>query len=365
MIGGKSSIEAWAVACLAALQAGTLVGCDQSGEARVAETATVAAPPAVVQPTVSAPVPITRSSVQVEFVPRVLDLGPIVPNKAASGTVQIRNVGDRHVRILSVKASCKCTTIGDLRGTVIAPGASVPLQAELEPQPMTGVRTATITVIFEGADQPYQVDLRAEVTLAIRLTPSVLNLASGVTSGQIVVAAIDGRTFNILSANRRTPVFVDFDPEVDEPRSSYMLRWDLTQETLQRSLDTWWVIETDHPEAPLADAWVRHLSTIDVSGRKRGWQVPGRRTIIGLVDQDGSKDFTIDVKAIGTDAIYTIRSMASDFNAKLVNFERKGIDAVCTVRITPKAGFTGLLYGPIELLASSGVCRHDVIGKVR
>ena len=365
MIGGKSSIEAWAVACLAALQAGTLVGCDQSGEARVAETATVAAPPAVVQPTVSAPVPITRSSVQVEFVPRVLDLGPIVPNKAASGTVQIRNVGDRHVRILSVKASCKCTTIGDLRGTVIAPGASVPLQAELEPQPMTGVRTATITVIFEGADQPYQVDLRAEVTLAIRLTPSVLNLASGVTSGQIVVAAIDGRTFNILSANRRTPVFVDFDPEVDEPRSSYMLRWDLTQETLQRSLDTWWVIETDHPEAPLTDAWVRHMSTIDLSGRNRAWRVPGKRSIIGYVDQGGSKEFTIDVKTIGTDAIYTIRSMASDFNAELVSFERKGVDAVCTVRITPKAGFTGLLYGRIEMVASSGACRYDVIGKVR
>ena len=288
-----------------------------------------------------------------------------MPNKAASGTVQIRNVGDRHVRSLSVKASCKCTTIGGLRGTVIAPGASVPLQAELEPQPITGVRTATITVIFEGADQPYQVDLRAEVTLAIRLTPSVLNLASGVTSGQIVVAAIDGRTFNILSANRRTPVFVDFDPEVDEPRSSYMLRWDLTQETLQRALDTWWVIETDHPDAPFTDARVRHLSTIDSSARSRAWKVPSRRSIIGFVEQGSSKDFTIEVKTIGRDAIYTIRSLARDFNAELVDFERKGVDAVCTVRITPRAGFTGLLYGAIELLASSGTCRHDVIGKVK
>jgi len=365
MISGSSPIEGWAVACLAVFPAGTMVGCDQSDEARVTEAATVTELPAVVRPTVSAPAPITRSSVQVEFDPPILDLGPVLPNKAASGTVQIRNVGDRHVRILSVKPSCKCTTISDLTGTVIAPGASVLLEAELEPQPITGMRTATISVIFEGADEPYQLDVRAEVTMAVRVSPSILNLASGETTGHIVVASIDGRTFNVLSSNRRTPVFVDYDPEFDEPRSSYMLRWDLTQETLDRSLDRWWVIETDHPDAPLTDAWVRHLSTIDVSGRKRGWQVPGRRTIIGFVDQDGSKDFTIDVKAIGTDAIYTIRSMASDFNAKLVNFERKGIDAVCTVRITPKAGFTGLLYGPIELLASSGVCRHDVIGKVR
>jgi len=288
-----------------------------------------------------------------------------VPNKAASGTVQIRNVGDRHVRILSVKASCKCTTIGNLIGTVIAPGESVPLEAELEPQPITGMRKATISVIFEGASEPFQVDLRAEVTMAVRVSPSILNLASGQTSGHIVVAAIDGRTFNVLSANRRTPVFVDFDPEFDEPRSSYVLRWDLTQETHLRSLDRWWVIETDHPDAPLTDAWVRHLSTIDLSGRNRSWQVPARRSIIGYVDQGGSKDFTIDVKKIGNDAIYTVRSMASDFNAELVSFERKGADAVCTVRITPKAGFTGLLYGPIELLATSDACRHDVIGKVR
>ena len=370
MIGGKRSIEAWSVACLAALLAGTMVGCDQSGEARmpeaeVVEIATVAAPPTVVQRTVSAPAPLVRSSVQVEIVPQVLDLGPIVPNKAASGSVQIRNVGDMPVRILSVKASCKCTTIGDLTGTVIAPGASVALEAELEPQPITGLRTATISVIFEGANEAYLVDLRAEVTLAVRVSPSYLNLASGETTGHIVVASIDGRPFNVLSSNRRPPVFVDFDPEFDEPRSSYMLRWDLTQETLTRSLDRSWVIETDHPDAPFTDARVRHLSTIDSSAPSRAWKVPSRRSIIGFVEQGSSKDFTIEVKKIGRDAIYTIRSLARDFNAELVDFERKGVDAVCTVRITPRAGFTGLLYGAIELLASSGTCRHDVIGKVK
>ncbi len=365
MIGGKGPVEVWAVACLAALQATTIVGCDQSGEARVAETATVTAPPADIPPTVSAPAPITKSSVQIQFVPQVLDLGPVVPNKAATGSVQIRNVGDRHVRILSVKPSCKCTTIGDLTGTVIAPGDFVIMEAELEPQPMTGMRTATISVIFEGADEPYQLNLRAEVTRAIRVSPSILNLALGETSGHVVVASIDGRTFNILSANRRPPVFVEFDPALDELRSSYILRWDLTQETLQRALDRWWVIETDHPYAPLTDAWVRHMSTIDLSAANRGWRVPAGRTIIGFVDRGGSKDFTIDIKTIGNDAIYTVRSLARDFNAELVSFERKGVDAVCTVRITPKAGFTGLLYGPIEMLAGSGASRHDVIGKVR
>jgi len=373
MTGGKSTIEILSVACCAALQAGTMVGCDQSGEARsanvqvteIAAVAAVAAPPGVVQRTVSAPAPLMRSSVQVEIVPQILDLGPIMPNKAASGSVQIRNVGDTPVRILSVKASCKCTTLGDLTGTVIAPGASVTLEAELEPQPITGLRTATISVMFEGADQVYQVDLRAEVTLAVRVSPNILNLASGDTTGHIVVESIDGQPFNVLSSNRRPPVFVDFDPDFDEPRSSYMLRWDLTQETRTRSLDRWWVIETDHPDAPLTDAWVRHMTTIDLSGRNRGWQVPGKRSIIGFIEQGGSKDFTIEVKKIGSDAIYTIRSLARDFNAELINFERKGVDAVCTVRITPRAGFTGLLYGPIELLASAGTCRYDVIGKVK
>ncbi len=384
MIGGTRRIGAYPVACIAvciaALQTAMFAGCDQSGEATVAETATVAEPlasaavdaarqqaepPRVVQPTVSAPAPVAMSTVRIEFDPPIIDMGPVVPNQAVSKVIQIRNPGDKPVRILSVKPSCKCTTIGDLTGTIIAPGESVPLEAELEAQPFTGVRTASISVVIEGASDAFTVDLRAEVTLAVRVTPSILNLASGQTTGHIVVASVDGQTFNVLSSNRRPPDFVGFDPDFDEPRSSYVLRWDLTDAVAQRALDRWWIIESDHPDAPLTDAWVRHMSTIDFPSRSRPWRVPSRRSIIGFVDKGGSKDFTIDVEKIGTDAIYAIRSLTSDFTAELISFERKDNDAVCTVRITPKPGFTGILYGRIDMLASSTDHKHDVIGKVR
>ncbi len=47
-----------------------------------------------------------------------------------------------------------------------------------------------------------------------------------------------------------------------------------------------------------------------------------------------------------------------------MSVERRGADAICTVRVTPKPGYRGLLIGPIELFSSESWHQMDVVGKV-
>ena len=381
MTGEQSRIGGWAVTALAAC-ALTLGGCEGYSEAGPTEVAVVAQPPAspvvnvgqVAQETdppadvlpVPAAIPLPATAYSIEFDPPILDMGFVPPNQDSAGSIEMRNTGTQPIRILSVKASCKCTTLEDLVGKVILPGESMPLKAVLDGRAVTGVRTATITVVFDGIPAPMRVDLRVEVAMAVRALPGIINLASGDTTGHISVESIDGRPFNILAAHSRPPKFVGFDPDLDEPRSKYVLQWDLTEEEAQGRLRRWWVIETDHPDCPLTDAWIRHITTIERPPRGRLWSVPGRRSLIGLIEPGGFADFTVDIKDIpANDAIYAVRSLSADFNAELLGFERDGVNGVCTIRVVPRSEFTGLLYGRVELLASTYTHGQDVIGKVQ
>ncbi len=346
--------------CLLAVAVALGSGCENSGEAGTAETPVVAAPLAA-----GAVVPaVEPAAFQIKLEPQLLDLGVVAPNQDATGTVTIWNLGADPVRILSVRPSCKCTTLDDLAGRVIEPGGSATMTARLDGRAVMGVRTATIRILIEGAPAPYQLDLRAEVSLPVRMTPGILNMVAE-TSGHVVVEAIDGRPFNILAANGQPPVYVDFDPDLDAPQPSYLLKWDLTEEKAAGRLDRWWIVETDHPECPLADAWVRDLTTIQMPPRGRPWTVIGMRSNVGLIEPGGSGEFTLDIKNIGAaNAIYSVQSLSDEFSAELLNFERKGADAVCTIRITPRAAFTGLLRGRVEFIATTYTHRQDVIGKV-
>ena len=165
MTGEQSRIGVWAVASLAA-GAMTLGGCGGSPETGSTEVAVAARPlaspvanlgqvadandPATDAVPAPAAIPPPATAYSIEFDPPILDMGFVAPNQGATGSVEMRNTGSRPIRILSVKPSCKCTTLEDLTGRVIQPGKSMTLKAALDARSVTGVRTATITVIFDG-----------------------------------------------------------------------------------------------------------------------------------------------------------------------------------------------------------------------
>ena len=361
-----------------AIACGVACGCERTGEAgapagrpttvgagRQADGAGGAGrtPPIVTAPQTPTTRPATMVP-RIQFDPPVLDYGFLKPYEDATATARVRNVGAAPVRILQVRESCKCTSINDLTDTVIPPGGSVDLTARLQGRATAGTRKAQIRIVLEGADQVYTLELRAEVTLSIRITPAILNLAGGGHTGTVVIESMDGRPFNVLAADEKPPVFVGYDPDLDQPRTSYVLEWDLTREAAERRLRRWWVIETDHPDCPLVDAWVRHLTTIERPPRGRAWRVADRRALLGAIKAGRYVDFTVNVRNIGTDEIYAVQSLSAEFDAQLLAFEPNGTDGICTVRVTPRAGVDGFFMGPVQFIAAIHTHDIDVLGKV-
>ena len=390
----RREIRMVGVVGLAALLLG---GCEQSGEAKTASPASPAAAttsrdagstPSASEPTLSTATPRRPATNQgtrqvtlgdkpttrperlgrppVKFDPPILDFGYLKPNEKGVATIQIRNVGEEPIKILQASPSCRCTALGNVRGKVIAPGSSIPMAVQLDGRSTFGTRTASIKFVFQGYSQALDFDLKADVAFAVRPWPSILNTVKGDLVGQMVVESVDGRSFNVLAADRKPPRFVGFDPLFDAPRSRYVLEWDVTEYTAD-TMPRWWVIETDHPEAPLVDAQVRHkelLAQTRKYSRGRGWRVEDRRVILGLSPVGEPIEFGATIVKLGADQIHAVRSLSRDFNAELVNFERKGRNADCTVRITPRADFRGLLLGRIEFLSSSASQRINIVAKL-
>ena len=328
-----------------------------------AATPTVAASGGLqVPPTQPATVP--SEPAPVVFDPPAVDLGYILPNQTVNTIIQVGNTGDKPLKITLVKPSCTCTTLNDLAGTVIPPGESVSLTAQVKARSMPSRLTSSITFLFDGYAESSQVSISAQVTRPIRTEPQLFNCVTGKPlSGRVAVESIDGRPFTILAADRQPPEYIGFDPATDEPRNAYALRWDVSQYT-EQTMPGWWLIETDHPDCPIVDVWVRHQWNFPERVPGRPWRLRTQHVVIDGINAGETAEFTVDIAKLGRDDIYSVNSLSNEFDAKLVSIQRNGADAEATVRITPAAGHHGLLYGTIEFLSGAYYQELTVIGTV-
>lgn len=356
-------------------------GCEESGEASTDgrdNAGTNATPPAtapsgtrLIQPNLGATAGDARVGSlgvrpSVEMDPPEVDLGFVMPNQEVSTTVMIRNTGDTPITIAAIRPSCKCTSLNNLAGYVIAPGDEVPMRASVEKRAVLSPIKANVNVIFEGYSDPVEIPIYGEVSRAVRASPSYFNCTKGVVSGRVVIESIDDRPFNILSAQGEAPDFIGFDPEIDEPISSYTLNWDVSKYTTE-TIPEWWVLETDHPQAPLVDIKVRHMWAIQkllVGVKGRPWHPASQHLVLDPIPSGGAGEVVLGINTLGRDEITRAQSLSNDFDVELVSVERKGVNAECTLRIIPRAGHEGLLYGQIQLLANRGYAVIVVISTV-
>lgn len=287
------------------------------------------------------------SSATVIATPAMLDLGFMRPNQNAVGTVTLRNTGTVPAKVIAVTPSCKCTTTSNVAGMEIAPGATLSFDATLEGAPVPGVRTSNIRIAIEGMQSPIEVKVKGEVSQPVRAVPAYLNCVGGKNlSGRMVVESIDKRPFTILSANGSAPSIGGWDPAKDSPRSTYLLSYDLGDGS--GDLPPFWIVETDHPDAPLVDLKVRHESV----SSKLALRLSDYRASAGRIDPGatGSVTFTsMDPQ----EPIINVESLTPDATLKL-----EGADAVpggtqARISLTPKAGHAGLLLVPARLATPS------------
>ncbi len=309
------------------------------------------------------PAAVPSDPAPVVFDPAAVDLGYILPNQKVNTIIQVRNTSEKPLKITLVKPSCTCTTLNDLTGTVIPPGESVSLTAQIKARSMPSRLTTSVTFLFEGYPESSRVSISAQVTRPIRTIPHIFNCTTGELSGSVVVKSIDGRPFTISAANRQPPEYISFDPATDEPRNSYVLRWDVSQYT-EQTMPGWWMIETDHPDCPVVDVWVGHRWNRPERVPGRLWRLRTQHVVIDGIKAGETAEFTVEIAKLGRDDIYQVISLSNEFDAERVSIQRNGVDAEVTVRITPAAGHHGLLYGTIEFLSSAHYQKLMVIGTV-
>ena len=291
----------------------------------------------------------------VEIVPNILDFGFIPPNEDAEGSAKIFNRGTEPLMILAAEPSCKCTTLSDLGGTTIPPGESVDLAAVLEGAPNTGPKTASIKVLFDGYSVVEVVDLKAEITLPIRAIPPHINAVRNQNrQGRIVVEAIDGEPFSICSFHGLPPTYLGFDPATDEPRSQYILSFDLDR--LPAPYPRYLVIETDRPETPMIDVYLRHETTLPKPNRNLR-MAGGFRFPLGLIKQGSFVDFEVRFDTVSS-PIATVISESPDCRAQMLGITTEetedGIITLVKIRVTPASDYVGVLYASLSAMTADG-----------
>ncbi len=318
------------------------------------------------------PAAAARGAPPVQVEPRIIQMGLLRPGESASGTAQLRNIGDEPLQILASRASCRCTSV-NLALTWIQPGESVPLTARYDATSSLGKKTESVRVLFAGYTELVEVRVQAEVAMAVRAVPPHLRATEAVI-GTITIESVDGRPFSILATHGEPPQFVGFNRSVDSPRNVYYVKWDLTRWTncvdaQGNPMPWWWVVETDHPDCPVFDLQVRHQCTVPrrpADGRK--WFLSQRRIALGEIKAGESSEFTVALRWLTREEPdATIRNIVSEsehLSVQLLDVTRKDDLIECRVRVTVSAEHRGMLYGTMRFYSALHSAPLAVTGRV-
>jgi hypothetical protein len=282
-----------------------------------------------------------------EVTPPSIDMGVTLPRTPQHGSAELKNTGDKPLRILAVTPSCKCTTTNDLAGKIVPPGESISLTAELEGVAMPQTQRAVLRILVEGYGKILEVPIRGETAMPIRSNPPLINAVTGQPrSGRFVIESVDTKPFTICAVGGRKPEYLGFDPAVDAPRAVYLLKYDL--DSWSPTYPAYLVVETDRPECPVFDVWIRTETTIP----KPGFKMKDYRLNVGRVDQGGSMDTAIEFEDFG-DPVLAVESVSPTVGVELLDQTVSQVGESRTrkvnLRITPRSTQGGMFYTQLKL----------------
>lgn len=289
----------------------------------------------------------------VRLEPEFIDFGILPPSVTKEGVVKLVNTGNKELEILTVQPSCKCTTTEDVSGRKIPVGGFLELKANMKAQSAPGKKTAEIKVLIDGYSQVIPIQLKQEVSLPIRVSPSYLNVVKGQpTKGRTVIESIDKQPFTICAVGGKKPNLVGFDPAKDAPRSQYLLDWDFERDFAPGEAKRYWLIETDREDCPLVDIFVRHESTVVLP---KGIAPTEYRHTFGRLEQGKTYDFVLELTKMSPDEqIVAAASASSAAKVELVSAAMEGEVMRVNLRVVPNADTLGLTWIPFMVYSSTG-----------
>ncbi len=293
----------------------------------------------------------------VEFEPANMNFGVIPPHTIGKGSARIWNVGNKPLRILKSVTSCGCTNAENLGGKIIQPGGYLDFITEMEMKSGLSVKKEKITIFFDGyANTQVMFFYNAEVARLVQVDPPYIEALNArnqsFQTGTVQVVSLDDKPFSILKSHGQAPQFVGFDPSTDQPRTEYTLKWDMNQ-FAGKTVPMFWVIETDHPGAPLVDIRVRHASTRPDKDNTRPWQPKDQRILIDELRNGETYEFVVkhehDRGVRPQPGTAKVICNSSILDVVIAKTKVKGRFLEFTLHITPKNAKPGLLYEVIEI----------------
>lgn len=313
---------------------------------------------AFVASTQTPPAQAPASAAAVRAEPAVIDFGFVKPEETVTAKVMLINPLDQPVTIARAVPSCQCTGI-DIEGkTIPAKGTlEMPISMKMSKAPVR--KGASVTLVLQPVNQVLKVEMSAEVTLPIRATPNFVDAQKGALTGEFTISASDGKPFRVLTANGVAPIFRDFDPAKDAPKSSYRIGFDFSAPGF--AVPKYFVVETDRPDCPLVDLRVRHETTRISPPVK----VAEFRSSIGRVAPGAPGSFDLEFEAVGAARVASVRSLWEGASVRLVEQRPDGQNLLIVCEVLPKPGHVGPMLFPIEIAIGNATYRHLVMGTVR
>ncbi len=212
-----------------------------------------------------------------------LFLGYHAPETSASGVITILNDSDETMKITEVKGDCECT-IPVIDKTELAPGEATDMIVNMDFPHHLGIIRKLVFVHVEGFPTPWETMVTAEIGHPIRINGGQSKSIVVEYVGDFTVDSIDGIPFDVTHLNGRELTaedFVDYVPGVDELKTEYTVKFDMSHLQGGNEVHRWMIVETDRPgcemigfpamfpnhqKAPRSDQWFPRKTRI-VHGR--------------------------------------------------------------------------------------------------
>ncbi len=306
--------------------------------------------------------------------PPLINLGFIEPRSTITRNFRLINSSNQPVTIVSATPTCTCTTI-DAQGKIIPSGQSLELPITMKVAASTGIKTAAVTFTFAGGIAPVKVEMSGEIAYTIRgTTTDVTNGAmvpyinafqdpsapSGTPtaplSGTVTISSIDRTPFRINSVMGQSPAFVNFNPQQDAPRNTYLVSYDFSKIPCER-MPPYLIVETDHPKAPVIDMRIRHACT------KISPQLPFAeyRSNLGAVTTGSNQPFEFELKNSRGWKVISTTSKDPQFTVNLVGQRFDADNAMISLMISVNPSAHGIILAPVTMTATdpNGVTRSS------
>ena len=339
--------------------------------ARLLLVAGVCIAPAAALPTVTHAVPAPQQGAAqqqppvITVAPPVVDLGIVKPGSTSPAKFMLINTGSTPVAVQSAVPNCKCTNITPVQGKVIAPGATLEIEASLAAPRVPGDKEAVVFISFANA-APVQAKIKGEVRLPILATPPFVDALRDVVSGTITLKSTDGKPFTVLESGGKAPVFMEFDPAKDAPRAEYRIAWSLAGRTPEQ-MPLWWFVWTDRADCDAIPLRVRDEATgskNDMDRFKRFWIVKESLVMAGRGSVGAPHKAEIELEHYNPPKrgrvenpawreVRAVKSLNADLEVKFVGKRDAGADG-CMLEVELTAKRAGPIEGLLEIETATG-----------